>query len=46
MANLIVVEQARAAGIPVGFVEYGKVGVPVTVLTLLMGWLLLVLLPV
>lgn len=46
VANLIVVEQARGAGIPVGFVEYSKVGVPVTVLTLLVGWLLLVLLPV
>jgi Na+/H+ antiporter NhaD/arsenite permease-like protein len=46
VANLIVVEQARGAGIPVGFLEYSKVGVPVTVLTLLVGWLLLVLLPV
>lgn len=46
VANLIVVEQARGAGIPVGFVEYSKVGVPVTVLTLLVGWLLLVLHPV
>ena len=40
------VEQARGAGTPVGFLEYSKVGVPVTVLTLLVGWLLLVLLPV
>lgn len=46
VANLIVVEQARGAGIPVGFLEYSKVGVPITVLTLLVGWLLLVLLPV
>jgi Na+/H+ antiporter NhaD/arsenite permease-like protein len=46
VANLIVVEQARGAGIPVGFLEYSKVGVPVTLLTLLVGWLLLVLLPV
>jgi Na+/H+ antiporter NhaD/arsenite permease-like protein len=46
VANLIVVEQARGAGIPVGFVEYSKVGVPITVLTLLVGWLVLVLLPV
>jgi Na+/H+ antiporter NhaD/arsenite permease-like protein len=45
VANLIVVEQARGAGIPVGFLEYSKVGVPITVLTLLVGWLLLVLLP-
>ena len=46
VANLIVVEQARGAGIPVGFLEYSKVGVPITVLTLLVGWLFLVLLPV
>jgi Na+/H+ antiporter NhaD/arsenite permease-like protein len=46
VANLIVVEQARGAGIPVGFLEYSKVGVPITVLTVLVGWLLLVLLPV
>jgi Na+/H+ antiporter NhaD/arsenite permease-like protein len=45
VANLIVVEQARGAGIPIGFLEYSKVGVPITVLTLLMGWLLLVFLP-
>ena len=46
VANLIVVEQARGAGIQVGFLEYSKVGVPITVLTLLVGWLLLVLVPV
>ena len=46
VANLIVVEQARGAGIPVGFLEYSKVGVPITVLTVLVGWLFLVLLPV
>ncbi len=45
VANLIVVEQARGAGIPVGFLEYSKVGVPITLLTLLVGWLFLVLLP-
>jgi Na+/H+ antiporter NhaD/arsenite permease-like protein len=43
VANLIVVEQARGAGIEVRFVEYSKVGVPVTLLTLLVGWLLLIL---
>jgi Na+/H+ antiporter NhaD/arsenite permease-like protein len=46
VANLIVVEQARGGGVPVGFLEYSRVGVPITVLTLLVGWLLLVLLPV
>jgi Na+/H+ antiporter NhaD/arsenite permease-like protein len=43
VANLIVVEQARGAGIQIGFFEYSKVGVPVTVLTLLVGWGLLIL---
>ena len=43
VANLIVVEQARGAGIHIGFVEHGKIGVPVTVLTLLEGWLLLII---
>lgn len=46
VANLIVVEQARGAGIEIGFVEYAKVGLPVTLLTLALGWLILVLLPV
>jgi Na+/H+ antiporter NhaD/arsenite permease-like protein len=41
--NLTVVEQARAAGIRIGFLEYSRVGVPITVLTLLVGWLLLIL---
>ena len=43
VANLIVVEQARGAGVQVGFLEYSRVGVPITVLTLLVGWLLLIL---
>lgn len=43
VANLIAVEQARGAGIRIGFVEYSRVGVPVTLLTLLVGWLLLIL---
>jgi Na+/H+ antiporter NhaD/arsenite permease-like protein len=42
VANLIVVEQARGAGIRIGFLEYSRVGVPVTALTLLVGWLLLI----
>ncbi|HKW93422.1 MAG TPA: anion transporter [Methylomirabilota bacterium] len=45
VANLIVVEQARGAGIRIGFAEYSRVGVPVTLLTLLVGWLVLILLP-
>ncbi len=46
VANLIVVEEARSSGVEIGFVEYAKVGVPVTVLTLVLGWLILVLMPV
>ncbi len=41
VANLIVVENARREGVTVSFWAYCRVGVPVTVLTLLlgMGWL-------
>lgn len=44
VANLIVVESARKSGTELGFVEYLKVGVPLTVLTTLVGmaWLGLV----
>jgi Na+/H+ antiporter NhaD/arsenite permease-like protein len=44
VANLIVVENARRAGTELGFVEYLKVGVPLTVLTIMVGvaWLALV----
>ena len=40
VANIIVVEKARAEA-HIGFLEYMKIGVPVTVLTLLvgLGWL-------
>src|SRR5437899_2762028 len=41
VANLIVVETARAARVEIGFVEYAKVGVPLTLVTLRLGWLLL-----
>jgi len=46
VANLIVVETARLAHVEIGFVEYCKVGVPLTLVTLLLGWLLLASLPV
>jgi hypothetical protein len=46
VANLIVVEVARGERVRVGFVEYCRVGVPLTVLTLLAGWLILTLIPV
>lgn len=41
VANLIVVENARHEGIEISFVEYCKVGVPLTLLTLILGvaWL-------
>ncbi|MDR3623136.1 MAG: anion transporter [Paludisphaera borealis] len=44
VANLIVVENARRAGTDLGFLEYLKVGVPLTILTTLVGvaWLALV----
>jgi Na+/H+ antiporter NhaD/arsenite permease-like protein len=45
VANLIVVETARPARVEIGFVEYSKVGVPLTLVTLLLGWLVLALLP-
>jgi Na+/H+ antiporter NhaD/arsenite permease-like protein len=45
VANLIVVEVARGAGLRIGFAEYCRVGVPLTLLTLLLGWLLLGLMP-
>lgn len=37
VANLIVVENAKRAGIEVSFAEYLKVGIPVTVLTVVIG---------
>ena len=45
VANLIVAEAARAARIEIGFVEYSKVGLPLTIVTLALGWLVLVLVP-
>ena len=41
VANLIVAEQARAAGTPIGFLAYFKVGLPLTLITLAFGtaWL-------
>ncbi len=44
VANLIVVETSRRAGTELGFLEYLKVGVPLTVLTTAVGiaWLALV----
>ena len=36
MANLIVAERAETRGVRIGFAEYARIGVPVTLLTL--GW--------
>ena len=44
MANLIVAERAEARGVRIGFVEYARVGIPVTLLTLVWGILVLVML--
>jgi len=41
VANLIVVEAARSSGVRIGFAEYCRVGVPLTLLTLLLGSLIL-----
>ena len=45
VANLIVAEAAREARVEIGFLEYSRVGVPLTVLTLLVGWLVLTFVP-
>lgn len=45
IANIIVVEQARAAGIAVDWRTHARVGVPVTLLTLLLAAAALALLP-
>ncbi|HMO36371.1 MAG TPA: SLC13 family permease, partial [Gemmatales bacterium] len=41
VANLIVVEQARRAGVTVKFWDYSKIGAPVTIISILLGifWL-------
>jgi len=46
VANLIVAEAAREGRVEIGFVEYSRVGVPLTILTLAVGWLVLILVPV
>jgi Na+/H+ antiporter NhaD/arsenite permease-like protein len=43
MANLIVAERAAARGAHIRFIEYARVGVPVTLLTLAIGIITLVL---
>ena len=43
VANLIVVQRARAQNVEIGFWEYSRVGVPLTVLTMTVGVLWLTL---
>jgi len=44
VANIIVVERAAAGGVRIGFGDYARVGIPVTVATLVIGsaWLALI----
>ncbi len=44
MANLIVAERAEAGGVRLGFLEYARVGVPVTLLTLAWGLVVILVL--
>jgi Na+/H+ antiporter NhaD/arsenite permease-like protein len=39
VANVIVFETAAREGVEVSFLEYFRVGLPVTILTLLLAWL-------
>jgi Na+/H+ antiporter NhaD/arsenite permease-like protein len=43
VANVIVFESARRDGVEVGFLEYLRAGVPLTLITLLVAWGVLVL---
>jgi Na+/H+ antiporter NhaD/arsenite permease-like protein len=43
MANLIVAERAEKRGVRIGFLEYARVGAPVTALTIAWGIAMLVL---
>jgi Na+/H+ antiporter NhaD/arsenite permease-like protein len=45
VANVIVVEVARRERVEIGFVAYCRVGIPLTILTLLIGWVFLVSVP-
>jgi len=39
VANIIAVERARDQGIAIGFMDYARIGVPVTLLSLAAAWL-------
>jgi Na+/H+ antiporter NhaD/arsenite permease-like protein len=38
VANIIAVERARDRGVMIGFMDYARIGVPVTLLSLAMAW--------
>lgn len=38
VANIIAVEQARAAGITIGFGDYARIGIPVTLISFAFAW--------
>ena len=46
VANLIVVEVARESRVKITFREHCRVGIPLTVLTLVLGRLVLIVVPV
>lgn len=39
VANIIAVEQARASNVHIGFGDYARIGVPVTVISLALAWI-------
>lgn len=39
VANIIAVERARDQGVAIGFIDYARIGVPVTLLSLAAAWL-------
>lgn len=38
VANIIAVEQARVAGITIGFGDYARIGIPITLISLAFAW--------
>jgi Na+/H+ antiporter NhaD/arsenite permease-like protein len=45
MANLIVAERAEQRGVRIGFAEYARIGVPVTLITIAWGIIVIVVTP-
>ena len=46
VANLIVVEAARSERVTITMRDYCRVGVPLTLVTLILGWMILSLVPI